>query len=288
MTCAARSFAPLRLRLGASLRRRLHQPGEHRGLRQRHETRALAEIFLRRRLDPIGARAEIDAVQIEFEDLVLRVAALEPEREDRLLDLARQRALLGQEQVLGELLGQRRAALDAAAAGHVAQKRARHADRIDAVMVVKPPVLDGHERLGQIGRQVDEPDRRAARVAAIGDERAVIGEDGDIGRPLGHRELIDRRQLARVIGEKAGRGRSAPQTREHDAPIDEAADERAAPPAALRARGGSRGRALFLAAASAGGRRDRREDRLRRRRAREFEARLDPCPGFLAASAEHR
>ena len=43
----------------------------------------------------------------------------------------------------------------------------------------------------------------AAGVAAIGDQRAVVGEDGDVGRPLGHRELIDRRQLAGVIGEEA-------------------------------------------------------------------------------------
>ena len=288
MTCAARSLAPCEVAVGRKLGRRFHEPGEHRGFRQRHEPRALAEIFLRRRFDPIRARAEIDAVQIEFEDLVLRVAALEPKRQDRLLDLARQRALLGQKQILGELLGQRRAALYAAPAGHVAQKRARHADRIDAVMVVESPVLDGHERLGQIGRQVDEPDRRAACVATIGDERAVVGEDGDIGRPLGHRELIDRRQLARVIGEKPAEEDGAP-NREHDAPIDQVADDRPAPSAALRARGGSRGDVLFLAAAgrwavsgigakiasdaSAGAR---------------IEARLDPCPGFLAASAEHR
>src|SRR6202034_3860787 len=109
-----------------------------------------------------------------------------------------------------ELLGQRRAALYAAATGYVTQKRPRHADRIDAVMVVKSPVLDGHERLGQVRRQVDEPDGGPARVAAIGDEGAIVGEDGDIWRALGHRELIDRRQLARVISEKAGQDDCAP------------------------------------------------------------------------------
>ena len=74
------------------------------------------------------------------------------------------------------------------------------ADRIDAEMIVEPPILDRHERLRQTGRQVAEPDGGAAGVAAVGDERAVVGEDGDVRRALGHRELVDRRQLARVVG----------------------------------------------------------------------------------------
>ena len=111
---------------------------------------------------------------------------------------------------------------------HVAHEGARDADRIDAEMLVEPPVLDRHERLGQIGRQVDQPDRGAAGVAAIGDERAVVGEDGDVGRPLGHRELIDRRQLARVIGDERDRSRSGPIPRarrpnRRDAPSQERA-----------------------------------------------------------------
>ena len=67
---------------------------------------------------------------------------------------------------------------------------------------VEALVLDRHEGLRQIGRQVDQPDRRAAGVAAVGDERAVVGEDGDVGRPLRHRELVDRRKLARVVGDE--------------------------------------------------------------------------------------
>ena len=101
---------------------------------------------------------------------------------------------------------------DAAAAGDVAHHRPRDADRIDAEMRIEAPVLDRDEGLGQIGRQVDEPDRRAAGVAAIGDQRAVVGEDGDIGRALGHRELVDRRQLARLDRRRARRSAMTPQT----------------------------------------------------------------------------
>ena len=67
-TCARRS-APSGLRLGASRDGDLHQAGQHRGLGERHLARRLAEIALRRRLDAIGAGAEIDAVEIELEDL---------------------------------------------------------------------------------------------------------------------------------------------------------------------------------------------------------------------------
>ena len=124
------------------------RPAEHGGLGERHGAGRLAEIALRRRLDAIGAGAEIDPVQVELEDLVLGVVALQPERQDRLLDLARGGALLGQEQVLGELLGQRRAALrDAAPRVRLLHDRAGDADRVDAEMLVEAPVLDRHEGL---------------------------------------------------------------------------------------------------------------------------------------------
>jgi hypothetical protein len=64
----------------------------------------MAEVALGRGFDAIGAGPEIDAVEVEFEDLVLGIFVLKPEREDRLLDLARDGSLLGQKQVLGELL----------------------------------------------------------------------------------------------------------------------------------------------------------------------------------------
>ena len=217
--------------LGAGLRRirvavrreprgRLDEAGEHRRFGEGDVAGGLAVIALRRRLDAVGAGAEIDAVEIELEDLVLGVFALEPERQDRLLDLARGGALLGQEEVLGELLGQRRAALGDAARGQVAEDSARDADRIDAEMVVEAPVLDRDEGLGQIGRQLLDVDRAAAGLAAVGEERAVGGEDGDVRRALRHRELVDRRQLRGVIGDDAGDRDDGPQA-EHDAAIDE-------------------------------------------------------------------
>ena len=86
------------------------------GLRDRQFVDRLVEIQQRRRRDAVGAEAEIDLVQIELEDFLLRVGALDAQRQQRFLDLALERNLVGQQEVLGDLLGDRRGALRAAAA----------------------------------------------------------------------------------------------------------------------------------------------------------------------------
>ena len=89
------------------------------------------------RLDAIGAGAEINPVEIELEDFGLGMLALQPQREFGFLQFALQGALLGQEQVLGELLGQRRAALRHAAAQEVGHGRTQDAVGVDAVNVAR-------------------------------------------------------------------------------------------------------------------------------------------------------
>ena len=103
------------------LGRRLQQAGEHGGFRQRQLAGRLAEEAPRRRLDAVGAAAEIHAVEIDLEDVALAQAHLQPQGEDQLLQLAAERALRRQEQVLGELLGQCRPALDEPADPQVGQ-----------------------------------------------------------------------------------------------------------------------------------------------------------------------
>ena len=75
-------------------RRRLYQAGEHRRFRQRDLARGFSEITLRGLLDAIGARAEVNAVQIKFENLRLGEFPLQPDREHRLLQFAMDGALL--------------------------------------------------------------------------------------------------------------------------------------------------------------------------------------------------
>ena len=93
---------------------------------------AVPEELARGRVDPVGAAAEIDAVEIELEDLILAELALEREREDALLDLADEGPVVGQEDVARELLGDGRAALAPVAGAQPNLDGARDSDRIDA------------------------------------------------------------------------------------------------------------------------------------------------------------
>src|SRR5262245_31025386 len=94
-------------------------PGERRGLPRQKLGRAAvartsasgvvpAEVGLRRRLDAVGALAEVDLVQVLGEDLVLVPVPLELVGERRLPELLEDRSrALGLQRVLDELLGDR-------------------------------------------------------------------------------------------------------------------------------------------------------------------------------------
>ena len=91
--------------------RALRDAGEHRALVEREVLDILAEVRARRGLHAVGALAEVDLVEVELQDLRLRVLMLEPEGQEDFLDLALQRAVLRQVGVLGQLLRDGRAAL---------------------------------------------------------------------------------------------------------------------------------------------------------------------------------
>ena len=165
------------------LGRRLEQAGEHRGFRQVHVARRLVEVILRGRIDAEGAAAHIGAVEIQLEDLVLGQPRFQPHRQERLLDLALDRALVGQKQVLGELLGDGGAALHDAAGARIGDQRARGAGDIDAEMLVEAPVLGREHRLDQVVGKLVERDRIVVPDAARADLVAVAVEEGD--RELG-------------------------------------------------------------------------------------------------------
>src|SRR3974390_796455 len=96
---------------------------------------------MRGAIDAEGTAAHIGAIEIELQDLVLGKPRLKPDREKRLVDLALDGALVGEEQVLGELLGDRRTALAHAAGLGVGHKRAHRTGDIDAEMVVETAAL---------------------------------------------------------------------------------------------------------------------------------------------------
>src|SRR5207342_1794039 len=111
-----------------------------------------AEVSARRRLDTVQAVAEIDLVEIEPEDLLLGVDALETRRENQLLDLAPVGLVRRQEALAGELLRDRAAALGAAVVPYVRQRRRGDAHEIEPVMIEEALVLNRSNRLDEIGR----------------------------------------------------------------------------------------------------------------------------------------
>ena len=132
---------------------------------------------MRGAVDAERAAAHIGAVEIEFEDFVLGEARLQPDREKGFLHLALDGALVVQEQVLRQLLGDRRTALAHAAGLRVGDERARGAGDVDAEMVVEAAVFGGERRLDQIVRKIFQRNRVVVLDAAAADRIAVAVEE---------------------------------------------------------------------------------------------------------------
>ena len=108
-----------------------------------------------------------------------------------------------QEQVLGQLLRQRRAALDEAADPQVGKCGARQPDGVDAPMLVEAAVLGGDHRVEQMLR--DRVDRRVGLAsAALGEHGTVAGQDAHDGRALFLAQRLRVGNGGRVVDERAG------------------------------------------------------------------------------------
>ncbi len=160
-----------------------------------------AEEGPRGRLDPVGALAEVDRVQVLGEDLVLAPVALEPVGERRLAELLEDRAAaLGGERVLDELLGDRRGALRGALAEDVLDQGAPDALEVDAVVLVEARVLDRDHRVLDVGGDLPRAEQDLVLVAGQGADRLAGGvEDLAVLRRLELGEVVDRRQ---VLGDR--------------------------------------------------------------------------------------
>ena len=90
-------------------------------------------------IDAIGAAAEVNPVEIQLEDLVLGELALDRQRQHRLLELAAKGAVVGQEDVARELLGNRRSGADPVVLDHGRSDRAADTDRVDSDMAAEAP-----------------------------------------------------------------------------------------------------------------------------------------------------
>ena len=168
--------------------RSLRQAGEIGRLRDAQLVHRLVEVQKRGRGDAIGAEAEIDFVEIEFEDFLLRIGALDAQRQQRFLDLALERHLIVQQEVLGDLLGDGRGALrppPAAVVLDIEHAGANDAVNVDARMVIEILVLRRHEGVGDELRDRLDRQIKPALLGIFGEQRAVGGM-----HPRHHRRLI--------------------------------------------------------------------------------------------------
>ena len=132
---------------------------------------AVAEVGAHGGLDPVGAVAEVDRVQVLREDLLLRPLALEVVSERGLAELLEHGAvaLCGQ-RVLHELLRDGRAALGGAALQDVLDERARDAGVVHSLVAVEAAVLDRDHRVLDVRRDLVLADKDAVLVAGeLGD-----------------------------------------------------------------------------------------------------------------------
>ena len=198
-------------------RRRLRQRREIGRFRDREFVHRLVEIDQRGGGDAVGAEAEIDFVEIELEDLVLRIGALDPHRQQGFLDLAGERHFVGQQEVLGDLLGDGGGALRSAVGAvilRVEHRGARHAREVDAAMLVEVLVLGGEERVDDHLRHRLDRQIQPALLGVFAEQRAVGRMDARHHRRLVILQLRIVRQVLGKMPDQPCHGGDADQ--EHD------------------------------------------------------------------------
>ena len=210
--------------------RGLVEAGEHRGFGEVEIGDLLAEIELGGRRGAEIAATHICTVEIELQDVVLGEVRLQPEREEGFLDLAVDGALVGKEEVLGELLRDRRTTLDDVVGAEVLEQRPRRTDDVDAEMRIEAAVLGGERRLDQAVRHLLQRHRIGMAHAALADLGAVAIEKGDgivlLGHPVAARRVEGRQREGQHHHAGAG-AEGQPVADELDRNAEDAADAEA-------------------------------------------------------------
>src|SRR6185503_14487577 len=115
---------------------------------QRQLARVLVEVEERALLHaahaPAPALPEIDLVQVELEDLLLGVAKLDQERQQRLVELAREGPLPREEDVLRQLLADGAPSFDQRSRAHVPRRGASDAQEVEPHVAEEATVLARH------------------------------------------------------------------------------------------------------------------------------------------------
>jgi len=152
---------------------------------RRSRAHRFVEIIQRRGGDPVIAEAEVDLVQIQFEDPLLGIGGLDSHRKQDFPDFALDGAIRGQQEVLRHLLRDGRSALHMALPLGEHQGGAQHALGIETAVGVEILVLGGDERVLDQIRNRRRRQIETAFAGIFGQQAAVRGVDA-----RHHRRLI--------------------------------------------------------------------------------------------------
>ena len=141
----------------------------------------------------------------------------------RLLQLALQGLVGAEIEGLGQLLCQGGAALDGVARPPVDPGGAGYALGVNGAVVVKAPVLRREERLGHIGRQVGQSDRKAVLGPSRGDYLAGAVLEGHARGLVGDQQFARGGDFRR-LGQEGPHRKIGRQTRANNNEGDRAKD----------------------------------------------------------------
>ena len=171
------------------------QHSHQRGGGRRFEPLALAaEEEFRRRLDAVDVLAKRHRVQIERQNLLLGVGALDAVGNNQLAHLGHRDGerpqAASRKEVLGQLLADgAAAALTVVGHQHRAKQHASHAHHVDAAVLKEAAVFGGHKGVDHVGRYVFGVDADAVFDIEPTHQHTVGGVD------LGGVRIADARQL---------------------------------------------------------------------------------------------
>ena len=181
-------------------RRRLGEPREKSGLRERQLQGRAGEERLRGSLDPVCLTAVVHLVQVRGQDPVLRPGVVELGREAGFLQLPLHRSLARDVEISHELLRDRRPALDDAARLDVRNCRAGDSLDVDAAVREEATVLDCNRGFPDPRGHALDLDRLAVALGRDRAQEASVRREEE--RVLADSNRAQRAQIARrPVGE---------------------------------------------------------------------------------------
>src|SRR5690606_35442870 len=145
------------------------QAGDEGRFRQVQLPHALAEVYPAGGFDAVGAVAEVHVVEVRLQNFIVRVLSYDLDRPQHFLQLAGDRAVVGEEGVASQLLGDGARALKAAGSSQVNPEGPGDADEVQPPVFVEAVVFHSDDRGSQSPWNVFQVHRDAVFPEKAGD-----------------------------------------------------------------------------------------------------------------------